>query len=219
MEPPHDTRLRPQSATEQRLRALVAAAPDGVLVTGEDGTILLANPALEQLFGYGPGELQGLPIEELVPERLRPRHAGHRERFRAGPGIRPLDSGLELTGRRRDGSEVQVDIALGPLEDGERRLTLAFVRDTTGRRLAEERLRRGEAWAKLVEGARDYAIFMLDADGRVATWNAGAEHITGYAADAILGTHVSVLLEGGDRRALREALRMAAEVGDRKSVV
>jgi hypothetical protein len=115
-------------------RALVAAAPDGVVVVARDGTILLANPALERLTGWTAGELIGQPLEILVPSAHRALHAADRETYGRRPHLRPMGSGLHLSACRKDGTEVPVEIMLSPMRLGREAATVAFVRDATDRR-------------------------------------------------------------------------------------
>jgi formate hydrogenlyase transcriptional activator len=173
-------------------RQLFLASPDAIVVTGVNGRIAAANPASEQLFGYSETELIGNLVEMLIPERFRGHHPEHREAYVAAPSARPMGTGLELYGRRKDGTEFPVDIMLSPVESTGERSILTVIRDITDRKQAETALRRSEErFRLLVEGASDYAIFMLDPEGRVASWNSGAERIKGYRAEEILGQHFS----------------------------
>jgi formate hydrogenlyase transcriptional activator len=173
-------------------KELFLASPDTIIVTAVDGRISAANPAVERLFGYRESELIGNLVEILLPERLRRRHPQHRADFVATPSMRPMGSGLELYGRRKDGTEFPVDIMLSPIETSGEQSILTVVRDITQRKETETALRRSEeGFRLLVEGAKDYAIFMLDPEGRVASWNAGAKRIKGYSAEEILGEHFS----------------------------
>ncbi len=97
-------------------RALFGAYPDALLVVDSDGDIVLANPNAEQLFGYEAGELVGLPVDALVPDSIRPRHASYRRAYTEAPRPRPMGTHIDLQGKRRDGSEVMVEIALSPLQ-------------------------------------------------------------------------------------------------------
>ena len=114
----------------------LALMPDAAVVVGGDGRVVTANPAAAALFGYPPGDLDGRPIETLVPERLRARHRAHRRAYATAPRARPMGAGQELTGRRQDGSEFPVDISLAPLPDAGD-LVIAAVRDATERHAAQ----------------------------------------------------------------------------------
>jgi PAS domain S-box-containing protein len=169
-----------------------AISPDAIFVTDATGVIREANPRAAQLFGYERTELIGLPIERLVPERFRERHPAHRENFNAHPRTRQMGAAMNLFALRKDGTEFPVDIMLRPIGTATGPVVLSFVRDATEQRAAQEELRRQDLQLRmLVETVRDYAIYMLDPDGHVVTWNAGGERIHGYAEEEILGKHFS----------------------------
>ena len=117
--------------------ALLDAAPDGLLLADSDGHILLVNSQVEALFGYDRVDLLGQPIEILLPDAVRAVHVGHRESFAADAGTRPMGSGLQLFGRRQDGSELPVDVSLSPLTGAEGPWVIAAIRDATDRREQE----------------------------------------------------------------------------------
>ena len=197
-------------------RQLFLASPDAIVVTAVNGRISAINPTAEQLFGYSETELVGHLVEMLIPERFRARHPQHRDAYVAAPSARPMGTGLELYGRRKDGTEFPVDIMLSPVESGGERSVLTVIRDITDRKQVETALRRSEErFRLLVEGASDYAIFMLDPEGRVATWNSGAERIKGYRAEEILGQHFSKFYpqESVERGKPQHELEVAAAEG------
>ncbi|MEO5332254.1 MAG: PAS domain S-box protein [Magnetococcus sp. YQC-5] len=101
--------------TENWFRSIIETAPNGMLVVDTAGRILLANPELERIFGYAPGELLGDGIEKLVPERVRGGHIGLRYSFMVEGRSRPMGGGAPLRGLRKDGSELSVTITLNPL--------------------------------------------------------------------------------------------------------
>jgi len=156
---------QPGGATELRLRGLVDALPDGLVIAGDDGRIVYANHRLTELSGYAAEELRGQPIELLVPERMRALHEEHRARFLAQPAARPMGVGLGILLRRKDGTEFPADVSLSPLETPGTRVILATVRDVTDRHEVEESLRRNEERFRLIteraEGANEVARAIL----------------------------------------------------------
>ncbi|HMK72110.1 MAG TPA: PAS domain S-box protein [Myxococcaceae bacterium] len=120
-------------ASEARFRRLVEAAPDAIVITDIQGRIAVANDQVNALFGYSHDELDGQPIEVLIPDRFRQRHVGHRADYHSAPAVRPMGTGLSLFARRKDGSEFPVEISLSPLHAEEGNLVIAAVRDVSMR--------------------------------------------------------------------------------------
>ncbi|PTB22003.1 hypothetical protein C9I57_05150 [Trinickia symbiotica] len=126
---------------EERFRLVVEAAPNAMIMVNRDGRIVLVNLQTEKVFGYTRDELVGQSIDVLVPERLRDGHSGYRAAFFGDPKSRLMGAGRHLYGRRRDGTEVPVEIGLNPIEMAEGMFVLAAIVDITERRHAEEALR------------------------------------------------------------------------------
>ncbi len=205
-----------QPRVESALENLFAFSPDAIFVTEPSGAIRAANPRAAELFGYTQTELMGMTIEALVPERFRRQHPAHRENYHAHPRARQMGAAMNLFGLRKDGTEFPVDIMLKPMQSESGPIVLSFVRDATEQRAAQEELRRQDQMTRsIVESVRDYAIYMLDRDGHVATWSAGGERIKGYTADEILGKHFSrfFVQEDVERNHPAELLRLAAARG------
>jgi PAS domain S-box-containing protein len=116
--------------------------PDAVLAVDQQGAIRYANRQAGRLFGQEPAALIAAPVETLIPEHLRERHVAHRARYASEPRMRPMGSGLNLVGRRADGTTFPVDIMLNPFQHLAKPMVLAVVRDMTERNAAEQLRRR-----------------------------------------------------------------------------
>jgi two-component system cell cycle sensor histidine kinase/response regulator CckA len=132
------------AASEARFRALLESAPQGVIAIDENGHIALVNVRTEELFGYSRDELIGWPMDMVLPERLRAAHPDHVREYFAHPRTRLMGLGLDLWGRRKDGSEFPLEISLSCVEHGGRQQALALVTDITERRKAEEQFRQAQ---------------------------------------------------------------------------
>lgn len=138
----HTPKLHPKlQLTASYFRALVESAPDAIVITDTAGRIVLINAQTEAMFGYRREELEGQPVEVLVPERYRSRHPGLRLDFTAAPLTRPMGAGLELFAQRKDGSEFPVLISLSPIRSEEGLSIFSAIRDITQQRQAEHSIR------------------------------------------------------------------------------
>ena len=178
-----------------RFAGLLEAAPDAMVCVDADGRIALVNAQTERLFGYGRDELVGQPVEMLVPDVVRDVHPGHRAGYVADPRPRPMGAGMELAGRRRDGSTFPAEISLSAIDTELGILVSAAVRDVTDRRLAAETAAR---LASIIQSSHD-AVIGKTVDQVVTTWNPGAERLYGYTAQEMIGRHIEVLIPVEDR--------------------
>jgi PAS domain S-box-containing protein len=173
-------------------QGLLDTAPDAIVTVNGNDKIVLLNTRAESLFGYKRDELLNRPIEILVPERCRAEYTARRSEFFTEPRAQSVVGSLELIGLRSDGSEFPIEISLTCFKTGRATLVSSTIRDITAQKQAQLALRRSEdQFRLLVNGVKDYAIFMLDQTGRIVSWNTGAERIKGYRAGEILGRHFS----------------------------
>jgi PAS domain S-box-containing protein len=131
--------LEKSEATGQ---ALLQSASEGVVLSDASGRITLVNAAAERMFGYDRAELRGQLLEVLLPDRVRSAHTEHRAHYFAAPRIRPMGSGLDLAGRRKDGTEFPVEISLSYIDSPEGMTAMALITDITERKRAEAELQR-----------------------------------------------------------------------------
>jgi len=197
--------------TDPVIAGLLEAAPDATVCVDSVGRIVLVNAQAERMFGYPRGELAGQLVEILVPDAVRAGHRGLRAGYAADPRRRPMAAGLELSGRRRDGTTFPAEISLATFDTGQGILVSAAIRDVTEQRQAAQ----DQAWlASIIESAPD-AVVSLDVDRRIRTWNPGAERLYGYTAAEIIGHHSDVLIPAEKRTGVHE--RHAAVEGGEKT--
>lgn len=166
---------------------ILNASPDATIISDGQGTISVVNQAAGQLFGYAPGELVGEPVEILLPEAMRQAHEGLRNSYHNAPRARPMVSGLDIQGRRKDGSLFRAEIALNPIETEDGLIVTSTIRC---RDVADD----SEAYFRtLLESAPD-AMIIIDDRGKIAIVNAQAEAMFGYRRNEMLGQPVEDLL-------------------------
>ena len=212
------------------------AAPDGCLVISADGRIREANPMVEKLFGWPAEELRGQPIETLVPNDRREIHASHRGRYAADPHNRPMGVGLELRGRRKDGSTFPVEVGLSPWNGADGQMSIiCTVRDVSAqyrlRSFSDGALRASEEERKRIarelhdDTAQRLATLILrtrsiaeeeDPEARMALFESVREEIVD-AADGVQrmsrGLRPPELEELGLALAVQAHVRSVQEVG------
>ena len=140
-------------------RSLFAAYPDSLLLVDTDGVIRLANPAAVALLGYSADELVGLPVDALVPDAIRPRHAAYRKSYAEQPRTRPMGTQMDLVAKRRDGRQVMVEIALSPLQDQGLPYVVAAIRSVSDYPRVKQALQR----ARYAECLAQFGRLAVDA--------------------------------------------------------
>jgi PAS domain S-box-containing protein len=168
--------------------------PDAILVVDQRGVIRYANRQAGQLFGREPATLVSSPVEMLLPEHLRERHITHRAKYSLEPHMRPMGAGIDLAGRRSDGSTFPVDIMLNPLKHLAEPMVLAVVRDMTDRRAADEALRQSRTMFETFYEQSPDAIIAVDEIGKINRVNGPAEALFGLPRERMLGESIEMLI-------------------------
>jgi PAS domain S-box-containing protein len=195
-----------------KYRGLLEAAPDAIVVVNAGGEIVLLNVQAEKQFGYGRDELIGQQVKNLIPEGFAERLIADGSRSAAEALAQQIGTGIELIGRRKNGSQFPIEIMLSPLESAEGILVTAAIRDISVRRAAEEHLARMEGrYRGLLEAAPD-AMVVVNAAGEIVLLNVQAENQFGYRRDELLGQAVkNIIPEGFAERLIADGTRSAAE--------
>jgi PAS domain S-box-containing protein len=202
--------------SEERFKLLVESVRDyAIFMLDPQGHVLTWNAGAERFKGYRADEIIGQHFSAFYPDDARQkRWPEHELQVAEDTGVFE-DEGWRV---RKDGSLFWANVVITAMRNANGQL-LGFAkvtRDLTQRRAHEEELRRSEErFRLLIEGVKDYAIFMLDANGRIVTWNVGAERIKGYAARDIIGQHFSVFYPQDARESgwPEHELQVAAEKG------
>ncbi len=209
---------------EERPRQILEAAPSGMIMVTREGTITLVNRAVEAMFGYARAELIGRPIEMLVPERARAQHRDARSGYLDDPQVRAMGVGRELFGRRKDGSEVPVEIGLAPIQTSTGPFVLASIIDVSVRRKSEraaaDAARHLETEKQLLDAVIENLpglFFMLDRQGRRVRWNKERERVTGYSADELRAAPLGSQTAPEDRESLAAAVERGFREGRTRS--
>ncbi|HEX3856023.1 MAG TPA: PAS domain S-box protein [Verrucomicrobiae bacterium] len=176
--------------SEERLRAILETAVEGIITIDERGLIESFNPAAEKIFGYSAGEAIGKNIKVLMPEPFRREHDGYLKNYHQTGHAKIIGIGREVVGRRKDGTTFPMDLSVSEVKLANRRMFTGFVRDITERKEAEKAL---VHYAALVEFSDD-AIIGKTLDGHITSWNRGAETVFGYSREKMVGKPISVLI-------------------------
>jgi diguanylate cyclase (GGDEF)-like protein/PAS domain S-box-containing protein len=200
--------LSESKESEARYRGLLEAAPDAMVVVNPSGEIVLLNVQAEKRFGYSRDELIGQQVKSIIPKGFAERLIADGTRSAAEALGQQIGTGIELTGRRKDGSEFPIEIMLSPLESADGILVTAAIRDITVRRAAEEHLAQMEAkYRGLLEAAPD-AMVVVNPSGEIVLLNVQAEKRFGYSRDELIGQQVrNIIPKGFAERLIADSLR------------
>ena len=181
-------------ARARRLAAIIETTVDAIIVIDGKGTVESFNQGAQRLFGYTPDEVVGRNVHVLMPSPDREAHDGYIARYLTTGEPRIIGSGREVVGRRRDGTTFPLHLSVGEMVvDGERKFT-GMLHDLSARVQLEHQLRASEArWRAVIDSAVD-AVIVIDARGRVETFNPAAERLFGYQAGEVVGGNVDMLM-------------------------
>jgi PAS domain S-box-containing protein len=197
---------------EGRYRGLLEAAPDAMVVVNQAGEIVLLNVQAEKQFGYSRDELIGQKVKNIIPKGFAERLIADNLRPAADALAQQIGTGIELNGRRKDGSEFPIEIMLSPLESTEGILITAAIRDISVRKAAEKHLAQMEGrYRGLLEAAPD-AMVVVNQAGEIVLLNVQAEKQFGYSRDELIGQKVkNIIPQGFAERLIADDLRSTAD--------
>jgi PAS domain S-box-containing protein len=181
---------------EGRYRGLLEAAPDAMVVVDQGGAIVLLNVQAEKQFGYRRDELLGQKVKSIIPEGFAERLIADGTRSAAEALAQHIGTGIELSGRRKDGSAFPIEIMLSPLDSPGGILVTAAIRDISVRKDAERHLAHMEGYRGLLEAAPD-AMVVVNQSGEIVLLNVQAEKQFGYRRDELLGKKVMSIIPVG----------------------
>jgi len=195
-----------------KYRGLLEAAPDAMVVVNQAGEIVLVNGQVEKQFGYLRDELVGQKVKNIIPEGFAERLIADATRSTAEALAQHIGAGIELSGRRKDGTEFPIEIMLSPLESAEGILVTAAIRNITLRKNAEKHLVQMESrYRGLLEAAPD-AMVVVNQAGQIVLVNVQVEKQFGYRRDELVGQKVkNIIPEGFAERLIADATRSTAE--------
>ncbi|MCC6558805.1 MAG: PAS domain S-box protein [Polyangiaceae bacterium] len=173
--------------SEERYSQLLDAAPDAMVVVGGDGRITLVNRQAEALFGYSRAELIGKPHDVLIPEGARAAHEHHASGYFASPKTRAMGTGIELFGRRKDGSLIPIEVSLSPIRTGDAVSVSAAFRDISERKRMEMAARlNADRLASAIESIQD-ALVLFDATDRLVLCNSAYRRLMTFIPGPLTG--------------------------------
>ena len=174
-------------ALVEQYRPLLEGMPDALLLVNDEGKIVLANAQAETIFGYPPGGLAGLSVDQLLPERFRKQHKGHRKAFFSDPKLRAMGTRTELFGLRKDGVEFSIAINLAPVKTESGLVISAAIRDVSEIHGIVRQLRESQEYNRgLIESNID-ALMTTDPLGIITDVNKQMCEMTGYPREALIG--------------------------------
>jgi two-component system sensor kinase FixL len=205
---------RRRMAESSLLRAVTETVADGLITIDADGIINSFNLAAERILGYTPDEVIGQNVRMLMPEPYLSGHDRYLANYRQTGLPKMIGKGREVTARRKDGTTLPIEVGIGEMRIGGRRMFVGTIRDITDRKEREA----SEAYLRNLLNTIVDGLITIDEDGTVLTVNAAAERLFGYAADEMIGRNVKMLMPEPYRSAHDSYIRNYRDTGDGKII-
>jgi len=199
---------------EARYRGLLEAAPDAMVVVNAGGEIVLLNLQAEKQFGYRRDELLGQPVTNIIPEGFAERLITDGARSAAEALAQQIGAGIELVGRRQNGSEFPIELMLSPLDSAEGILVTAAIRDVTARHADHEALRASEEWHRMAVEVTEMGTWIWDIEKSEFSWSDQFRKMFGLTADSTFDSQtVLQIIHPDDRAGVEQSTKNAIEWG------
>jgi len=173
--------------SEARLSAILNNMVDGVITIDQNGIIESVNPRVETIFGYSSEELVGKNVNVLMPEPYHSEHDSYLQNYLKTGNAKIIGIGRQVMGRRKDGTEFPIDLAVSEVKLGNQRMFTGLVRDISERVAVERQLQNTLALQQAILDSANYAIISTSPDGIIQTFNAAAERMLGYTEEEVVG--------------------------------
>ena len=202
------------AAGEERLRALLASAPDAVIVIDPAGMVQLANQAAEQMFGYSRAEMVGQNVRMLMPAEVADVHDGHLLRYAQTGDPRIIGRGRDVEGQHRDGHRMDLHLTVGEAQLPDGKVYIGFMRDTREQRQAQRALaEREQRYRALMDTAID-GVILSDLDGRILEANDAYSRLSGYSRDELRRMKIVDLQAEFDAAGVADRMRRVVQQGN-----
>jgi PAS domain S-box-containing protein len=206
------------AGSHERANGILEVAADGILTIDEAGCIEFVNPAISEIFGFGPDELLGQNVKILMPTPFDEAHDGYIENYRRTRERKILGMGREVMARHQDGSSFPIELAVSEIFVGSRRKFSGTIRDISERRESESRIREGhDRMREIFDSAVD-GIISIDETGKILDVNLAVERIFGFPPDELLGKDVIVLMPPPFREEHGSYLKRYLETGKKRII-
>jgi PAS domain S-box-containing protein len=203
---------------ENRLRAVVDTAVDGVILIDSIGNILMFNPACEKLFGYVANEVIGHNVKMLMPAPYREEHDRYLDNYHRTGERKIIGIGREVMGCRKDGSTFPMTLSVGQAEEAGKAIFVGVIHDLTERERRNQELRDAAARLRAVVDTAVDGVILIDATGKVLMFNPACERLFGYRTDEVIGQNVKMLMPSPYREEHDQYIENYRSTGERKII-